>query len=248
MARISRKCYESSYFHIMVQGIEKRFIFNTAEFKEKYYEIIRCSTEKNNVKIISFCIMDNHVHLLLYTEKINNITKVMLSTNTRFAKFYNKRLNRCGYVFRDRYRCENIMTQNHLINCIKYIHNNPIQAKICKKQSNYKYSSYNLYKNNLIEEDIVKLIFGNLIEYNFILDENVEDYNYIEVENEFGEKKYEDINKVVKEFKCLDVTDKKTMYYAIKELKNRCNAKNEDIARVLNIKRSSFYRILKKFK
>ena len=55
--------------------------------------------------------MNNHCHILLYTEKIEDLSKVMASSNTKFGILYNKINKRCGYVFRDRYRCENIYTQ-----------------------------------------------------------------------------------------------------------------------------------------
>ena len=76
---------------------------------------------------------------------------MMRSLITRYAKKYNKVYHRCGYVFRDRYRCESIMTVEHLKNCIRYIHNNPVKAAICNKCGDYIYSSYNEYLNNMID-------------------------------------------------------------------------------------------------
>ena len=248
MARISRACYESSYFHVMVQGIAKEYIFKEKEFKEKYIEFLDNATKENEVIIIAYCIMDNHVHLLLYTPKISNLTSAMASVNTRYAKYYNKILHRCGYVYRDRYRCENIMTQNHLENCIRYIHNNPVEAKICEYPSEYKYSSYNKFKNKNVDKEILKLVSWDVNNYMEKLDIDVVDYNFLEINNEFGQVKYEDINKVFNEYSRYDFTDDKTVYEIQRRLKKRCNATNEEILKLMNVKRTKFYSIIKKYK
>ena len=248
MARISRACYESCYFHVMVQGIAKEYIFKENELKEKYIDFLNDAIKENSVKIIAYCIMDNHVHLLLYTLKISNLTSVMASVNTRYAKYYNKTLQRCGYVYRDRYRCENIMTQSHLENCIRYIHNNPVEANICEKPSRYKYSSYNKFKNKLVDKEILKLISWDENTYLEKLDSNVADYNFLEINNEFGQIKYEKIDKVFEEYSKKDFNDDKTVYEVQKQLKKRCNATNEEIIKLMKLKRSSFYNIIKRCK
>lgn len=153
MPRISRKCYESDFFHVMVQGIDREFIFNNDYFKEKYLSFLQEASQKHQVKIIAYCMMDNHAHILVYTPEIDKLSDMMESTNTKFAILYNKRCNRCGYVFRDRYRCENILSQAHLEICIRYIHRNPIKAGICEFEWQYPYSSYNLFVDRICSSE-----------------------------------------------------------------------------------------------
>ena len=248
MARISRACYESSYFHVMVQGIAKEYIFKEKEFKEKYLEFLDNSTIENEVIVIAYCIMDNHAHLLLYTPKIKNLTSVMASVNTRYAKYYNKVLNRRGYVYRDRYRCENIITQSHLENCIRYIHNNPVVAKICMHPSEYRYSTYNKFKNKNIDKEVLGLLSWDINDYIERLDDDVSDYSFIECYNEFGQIRYENLNEVFKEYLKCDFSDDKTVYEIQRQLKRRCNATNEEILKLMNLKRANFYNILKRGK
>ena len=139
MPRIARKDYNTSFFHIMIQGINKEYIFNKDRYKEKYMELMNKYLEKYAVKVIAYCIMDNHAHLLVYAEKINELSEYMRSINTTYALYYNKNLKRVGYVFRDRYRVEPIYSEKYLINCIHYIHDNPIKAETCKTIEQYKY-------------------------------------------------------------------------------------------------------------
>lgn len=148
MARTSRENMKSSsFFHIMVQGINKEKIFETKESKEQYEKLILKFNE--GVEIISYCIMDNHTHVLIQTKKVEFIEKWMKKVNTIFAMNYNKSNNRIGYVFRDRYKLQPIMNLNHLYLCAEYIHNNPVKAKICKDKKEYEYSGFvKIYQGN----------------------------------------------------------------------------------------------------
>ena len=248
MARISRKCYESGFFHIMVQGIKKEKIFNLGVLKEKYIEFIKDSSEKYDVKLIAFCVMDNHCHILLYTEKIEMLSKVMSSANTRFGILYNKINKRCGYVFRDRYRCENIYTQTYLENCIRYIHNNPIKAGICKRKTEYKYSSYTLYLNNEIPWEIIQLVYKGK-NYMKLLKEEKIDGEFLDVDNEFADEvKFELPKDVMKEFENLDLRNKENIAFAINVLLKRCNINKTEVAQLLKIDHRNISRYLKLLK
>lgn len=205
MARKSRKNYYSEFFHIMVQGINKEFIFKAKEEKEKYLKILKENCEKceNDTKIIAYCMMDNHAHILFHSDKTKDITKIMSKTNTKYAIYYNKKNDRCGYVFRDRYRAEEIIDAVYLISCIRYIHNNPIKALICYNKNEYLYSSYLEYEGKkqyfLIDICYVKALFDLLgIDYQLIFKDTNENVNFIECDKE--KNKAKEIIEIVNEF------------------------------------------------
>ena len=146
MPRIPRKSFEAKYFHIMVQGIDKDFIFSENEYKKEYIRLIYKYKEEFCIELLAFCIMDNHAHLLVYIEDNNNMSNYMQKINTLYAMYYNKKINnRVGHVFRNRFKSEEISNESHLINCIKYIHNNPVKANMVKIPKEYLYSSYRDY-------------------------------------------------------------------------------------------------------
>lgn len=185
MPRVARKNLETGFFHIMVQGIKKEEIFYKNEYKQKYVELAKIFLEKQNVKLVTYCIMNNHAHMIIYSEDIKELTKFMERLNTTYAMHYNKNENRVGYVYRDRFKSKEIYSQDYLKRCIKYIHMNPVKAGIVKEEKDYKYSSYNDYisKTGIITEDILKEIFDSKnnyleeflkIEYNENLFEEVE--------------------------------------------------------------------------
>jgi REP element-mobilizing transposase RayT len=93
MARIARKYYDTSFYHIMVQGIEKKLIFSKLCFKEKYRELIIKCAKLYDVSIIAYCIMDNHAHILIHTNNLMSMTRLMSSSNTSYGKYFNKTLN-----------------------------------------------------------------------------------------------------------------------------------------------------------
>ena len=102
--------------------------------------------DKYNIKIIAYCIMKNHTHMLIETELIEKLSQYMHCLNTRYGIYYNKKYKRVGYVFRDRYKAEGIYSEEQLYNCIRYIYDNPVKAGICSKPEEYEFSNYK--KNN----------------------------------------------------------------------------------------------------
>lgn len=180
MPRKSRESLETTFYHVIVQGIKKEYIFNGKVNIEKYIELLICEQRKFKVEILAYCIMNNHAHILLYTEKITEMSKYMHSVNQKFAQFYNYINNeRVGYVFRDRFKSEPICNAGYLVRCIRYIHNNPVKAKIVKNPSEYKYSSYNDYFNGNISKiiketidvnDIISIADKDIIQDNYFMD------------------------------------------------------------------------------
>lgn len=175
MPRIARKILESTYFHIMVQGISKELIFNKDEYKKKYIELIYHYKNKFNIEVFAYCIMENHAHLLLHIDKIEEMSNFMHRINNLYATFYNQELNnRVGHVFRNRFKSQEIMNTMYLCNCIKYIHNNPVKARMVKDPKEYKYSSYIDYyykKGITINRNLRELVDLDYIVQNSEIDE-----------------------------------------------------------------------------
>lgn len=250
MPRIARKYYNTSFFHVMVQGIRKEYIFNEQKDIEFYFDLIYTYMKKCNVKIIAYCIMNNHAHLLIYIDKIENLSKFMQCINTTYAMYYNKKYKRAGYVFRNRYRTESIFNEIHLNNCINYIHNNPVSAKICKVPEEYKYSSFNEYKTGkgkIIE--MGKSIFPEInIVYNVNINDIGSNYGFIDYQEE---KEVLDKVQVIKEYikkKNIRKEDIKLNKGYLKELaielREKCNLTHQEIADEIGISRVKVTRII----
>ena len=251
MPRINRNNMESEYFHVIVQGINKEKIYYKDYYKKVYLKYIFEESKKLNIKILIYTVMTNHGHFIIYTKNIENLSKMMGIVNSKFAKFYNKNENRVGYVFRDRFKSIQIKNYKQLYRTIAYIHYNPVKAKIVENLDEYEYSSYKNYINNKINKENVMILFetndykGIFKEihkkYNFQLSSNIVNIeeNYIEVIKEYLKKnKIQTLKLVTKENNLL--------IELIQELRQRCNLKDIEISKILNIGKNRIYLIMNK--
>ena len=176
MSRLSRKTFYSGFFHIMIQGIDKEYIFETEQNKEQYMFFMKKYYKDYKIKLIAHCIMDNHAHFIIYSDNIDEISSYMHKINFLYATDYNKKHKRVGYVFRDRYKSQYIYDREYLYKCIKYIHLNPIKANIVKNEDEYKYSSYCDYKNKqgYVDDELIQLVFKTQNSYINLLN-NIDD-------------------------------------------------------------------------
>ena len=158
MPRVARKCVNSNYVHIMTQGIKKEKIFAKEKYKLEYIKLWK-KYFKENTKLLVYCVMDNHAHMLIYMTDIKKLSEIMQKINTSYGIYYNKQENRVGHVFRNRYNMKEIESEGHLLRAIAYIHKNPLKANLVNKIEDYKFSSYNLYKEGKISEEIIQLTF-----------------------------------------------------------------------------------------
>lgn len=219
MPRKSRKDIFSNFLHIMVQGLNKEYIFNKEEEIKKYFKFLLESTKEFNVKIVAYCIMNNHAHLLVFTKDIAEVSKFMKNTNTKYGIYYNKSHNRCGYVFRNRYRAEEIYSRAHLLSCINYIHNNPVKAGMCSNKWDYKFSSYNDYllQKRFINNELIKECFINYgISYESIIKNNCKAHKFIE--EKYDERIKENVIKNFLEKENLNLQKLKNNKSAVKKL------------------------------
>lgn len=187
MARIARKNLNTSFIHIMVQGVNKEYIFSKEKYKKNYLNLIRKNIKNFNLTILAYCIMSNHAHFLIYVKEINELGKFMHKINHLYSNLYNREEKRCGVLFRNRYRAEPIYDEKYLINCIKYIHDNPVKAQMVTRCDEYQYSSYNDYMLNTgcANNEVMKSIFGEKYDY-LNLFEKLYEKRFMDIKEDYG--------------------------------------------------------------
>ena len=240
MARVSRKDTDGKFFHVMVQGIAKEYIFPDDEAKGCYLSCIRDSKYRKDIKIFAFCVMGNHAHFLFEVDSVLNISLFMNSVNAKYAKYYNTMNNRVGYVFRGRFKSELIESTKYLVNCMVYIQNNPVKAGMVKDAKDYNYSSYTNYLTGLGVVD-----FKEASKYYDIKPSNIKAIMKEKSNSdwlEHDEMIYESVNDVLDELiikygvskHCLDDG---TIKKVAEELKKRCKISLRKTADLLGINR-----------
>lgn len=162
MPRKPRIHYEGALYHVIVRGNNRSSIFEKKENKAEYLNIIKRYKKKYNFKLYAYCIMDNHAHLLIEVDKVP-LSKIMQGIQQVYTQNYNKDYERTGHVFEQRYKAIICDKDSYLLNLIRYIHMNPVQAGMAKGLK-YKWSSHNKYlkeKSDLIEYQFPLSLFSN---------------------------------------------------------------------------------------
>ena len=98
MPRRARKTLSTSFFHVIVQGVNREYIFEKDTYKRKYLNLLKEAKKEYEIEIISYVIMSNHVHILIYTEQIAELSNFMKKVNEDYARYYNYIENRVGYL------------------------------------------------------------------------------------------------------------------------------------------------------
>ena len=164
MSYQTRNDYNTSFFHVMSHGINDEYIFEKDVYKDFYLYLVNKELKQfEGIHILSFCVMSNHTHFLFYTNSIKKLSKYIQIVNSKYAKFYNENELRRGYVFRERFKSQPIFSEKYLFQCINYIHNNPVKAKMVNECNEYKYSSFNDYMGGIgiSNSKIIKEIMGD---------------------------------------------------------------------------------------
>lgn len=116
------------------------------------------------VKIIAYCIMPTHFHLILKQKRGKGISKYIGKISNSHAKFFNNKYNRQGRLWQDKFKNVLVDSDEQLLHLTRYIHLNPTTAGLVKDPGQWIYSSYNEYINNNPKIKICN--FKNLIEIN----------------------------------------------------------------------------------
>jgi len=183
MPRQAREKSQSGIYHVMLRGINQQQIFEESEDYERFLQIIKDCKAISEFKLYAYCLMGNHIHLLLKEEK-EPIEQIMKRISGRFVYWYNIKYQRNGHLYQDRFKSETVEENEYFKTVIRYIHQNPIKANLCKRVCDYKYSSYQEFYND-----------SDLIDKEFVLD-----VIPLEIFEEFN-------NTIIKD-NCLDIDEK----------------------------------------
>lgn len=146
MARPYRLQLENCIYHITSRGDDRKKIFISEYDFEKFLEYIKLAKEKYKFYLYAYALMSNHYHLLLETSQ-PNISKIMQYINTSYTIYHNTKRRKTGHVFQGRYKSIVVEGDTYFLELSRYIHLNPVRAKIVNEPAKYKWSSYPGYIN-----------------------------------------------------------------------------------------------------
>ncbi|MBO4242779.1 MAG: transposase [Clostridiales bacterium] len=140
MARRPREKNENGFYHVIARGIGKMIIFENDYDYTKMIELLFKYSDECKVKIIAYCLMDNHFHLLI-KDDFDAISLFMKKTLVSYSYYFNEKYQRSGHLFQNRFVSRVVENEADLLNVFKYIMNNPVKACISSCED-YKWCNY----------------------------------------------------------------------------------------------------------
>ncbi|MBU9723154.1 MULTISPECIES: transposase [Bacillaceae] len=166
MPREARKKSKTLIYHIMWRGANGQEIFHDDEDRMVFLDNVMKYKRRIGLKVYAWCLMSNHVHLLM-KEGEESISITMKRIGVCFVSHYNWKYRTRGHLFQDRFRSENVETDQYMRTVVRYIHQNPVKAKIVDDVQQWKWSSCNgyygkkIYPLKLLDQDFVLGMFSD---------------------------------------------------------------------------------------
>lgn len=233
MGRKPRLEYPGGVYHIIQRGNNREYIFGNDHDKRFIIDLIKEYRDKLKFDLYGYVIMSNHYHLILKLSDVP-LQDIMHRINNKYSRNFNKTYNRTGHVFENRYKGILVIDDKYLLSLLRYVHQNPVLARMCKWVSDYPWSSDRLYRLNNKSNGIVNIGFildiftkdrvDAIKSYIDFMDENKkEDIGVFEDADVIGAVNTRVIDEYIKsDTKSLDkilkdVTEDETLYNNIKE-------------------------------
>lgn len=141
MPKRGRILMDSAYYHIMARGNQKQKIFLEEGDFEKYLVLLKRYKRKYQFQLYAWCLMPNHVHLVLEINDTSQLAKIMQGISLAYVKWFNKKYGKVGHLWQGRYKSLAIQKEAYILDCINYIETNPVRADMKGRALDYKWSS-----------------------------------------------------------------------------------------------------------
>jgi putative transposase len=144
MARKPRLEVEGGLYHLITRGVDRRDIFHSPEDHLKFLSLLAVQKEKLPFFFYAYCLMTNHVHLLI-ERMTDDIGRIMHRVLTGYTQYYNRKYRRTGHLLQGRHKAILCQSDMYLAELVRYIHLNPVRAKMVRKVESYPFSSHRAY-------------------------------------------------------------------------------------------------------
>ena len=163
MARRARAEVEGGLYHVITRGNNRRRIFNSPADYQKFLSLLAVQKSRLPFFLYAYCLMPNHVHLLI-ERQADAVGRIMHRLLTGYSQYYNRRYRRVGHLLQGRYKALLCQSDRYLSELVRYIHLNPVRAKLVDEPEQYEYSGHRAYlgldQTGLVDVDPVLRHFG----------------------------------------------------------------------------------------
>lgn len=144
MPRRRREFVPGGYYHVIQRGVNRRKIFTQPGDQERFLEGLQGLVERFGHRVHAYCLMPNHVHLALQCGELP-LGNALRSLFGRYAQVYNRQNKRSGHLFQERHKAILIGSDAYLVELVRYIHLNPVRARLVRRVEQWPWSSYRAY-------------------------------------------------------------------------------------------------------
>ena len=148
MPRKPRLHVPGGLYHVILRGNGRQTIFFDAEDRRRWEALIQTGLGRYGHRLHAYCWMTNHVHMAIQCHD-DPLANFMRFTASGYARSTNKKLNRSGHLFERRYRSILVDASLYAMQLVRYIHRNPLRAKLVERLSEYPWSSHAAYQTGI---------------------------------------------------------------------------------------------------
>ncbi|WP_186576067.1 transposase [Aquibacillus kalidii] len=162
MVRQSRKLSYNGMYHLMLRGINRQVIFEDDQDRIRFLDTLKRFKEVSGSQIYGYCLMDNHIHLLM-KEIEETVSKVVQRISSSYVYWYNNKYDRCGHLFQDRFKSEPVEDPRYFLTVLRYIHQNPVKAGLSSSVFESNWTSIVEYLANpqIVDIDLALTLFSS---------------------------------------------------------------------------------------
>ncbi|RIW28248.1 transposase [Bacillus salacetis] len=144
MPRKKRTWFPGAMYHITARGNRKDLIYHEREDYHYYLHLLEKAQKRYPFKLHSYCLMPNHIHLLIETE-MHSPSTIIHYIHSLYARYFNNKYKCIGHLFQNRFNDKVIKDWKQMMDTSRYIHLNPVKAGLVIKPEKYPWSSYKVF-------------------------------------------------------------------------------------------------------
>ncbi|MBU4438706.1 MAG: transposase [Acetobacterium sp.] len=240
MARQARVKSTTGIYHVILKGLDGRNIFLDDADRSIFMEKLNKAREIGGFELYAYCLMDNHVHLLIKEgeELGTSIKRITVG----YVQLHNNKYGRTGHLFQNRFSSEAVEDEQYLMRVVRYIHRNPLKAGMIAQFEEYPWSSYNkviqAYQVNstTLDIEIIKDYFPTVVDFvRFTEEENQDECLEINQKTRWCDAQLSDMLKQNSEYQNLGELSVDKRNRLIKQIQQETGSSIRQLSRVLGL-------------
>ena len=141
MARLIREIKDDKYYHLVNRGVDRKLTFCDSEDYRSFLQLIEIGCSKYGIRVIALSLMPNHFHILIWTIFGGTVSPWIKWVTGVYAQAFNKRHERTGHLWQDRYFAREVQEGRHLGTTWRYVEQNPVRACLVESPRDWQWSS-----------------------------------------------------------------------------------------------------------